>query len=177
MVGLVFKLLFKAMIPLCIIFGIMSYLTYLNGGNPVAVFEGIGGNMMAKFNGIGESVGQLPEEVSENLKGGDKQTVYKWQDASGAWHYGEAPPDNAASLREVTLRPNENIVQSLKAPEQEAESDEAKPAAQASTQTGVASPYSPDAVKKLFEDANKLQETLEQRKLDQDALLGVKTAQ
>lgn len=125
MAGLIFKLLFKAMVPLCIIFGIMSYLSYLNGGNPASIFEGMGSSVMAKFNDVKQAVGQLPEKVSEVIgdkneeKGaGSKRTFYKWQDASGAWHYSEESPDsdNVSSLSGVSVRGNENIIQAIKLP-------------------------------------------------------------
>jgi hypothetical protein len=55
-------------------------------------------------------------------------TIYKWQDAQGQWHYGDAPPDNNPSVSTLQVDTNTNIIQSLKIEPDEPEQLEGVPA-------------------------------------------------
>ena len=186
MVGLVFRLLLKAMVPLMIVFGAMFYVMYLNGQNPLAVFDGFGQRVAGIFSNVGESASNLPGKVSGAVEG-DSRTFYKWQDATGSWHYGEDPPANAQSLTAITLRLTDNVVPAFQDPnavveneEEFAESDSAEldNASKNNKKKGkkkggdLENPYSPEQIQKLFENANQLQETMSQRTDQLNQLIG-----
>lgn len=165
------------MIPLGIVFGVMFYLMYLNGQNPAAFLQQLAGRMLDSMSQTGSSIQALPQNVGDSL-GAQSRTFYKWQDASGAWHYGEAPPSDARALEAISLKLTDNVVPSFQAPAP-IESEEEEPETAPSTDQAIPieSPYSPDQIKKLFEDAKQLQETLNQRQLDQGALIGLPAAE
>lgn len=43
--------------------------------------------------------------------------IYKWQDTEGQWHYGDTPPGQNATVVEVQINTNTNIIQPLDLPE------------------------------------------------------------
>ena len=170
--GLVFRLLFKAMVPLSMVFGIMFYLMYLNGQNPLAMVEAMLDGVKSKFAVAGDAVIDLPGSVNTALDG-EARTYYKWQDAGGAWIYGENPPANSLSLTAIKLKLTDNVLPAYTAPKSEAAEQKQTVQPQAES-PALVSPYSPGQIKKLFEDTKNLQETLHQRQLEQDAMLGIK---
>ncbi len=50
--------------------------------------------------------------------------VYKWKDSNGQWHFGDAPPDNAGMLQQVSLDPAQNVVRAFKTEVPESEKTE-----------------------------------------------------
>jgi len=169
--GLIFRLLFKAMIPLSMVFGIMFYMMYLNGQNPLAMVEGMFDGIKSKFGRMGDAVVNLSGTVSIALDS-EAQTYYKWQDAGGAWNYGEKAPAGASSVTSIRLKLTDNVMPAYIPPKSEAA--EQKQTAQPQAESpGLLSPYTPGQIKKLFEDTRQLQETLNQRQLEHDALLGI----
>ena len=170
MMGLVVRLLFKAMIPLTIVFGVMFYLMYLNGQDPTMVFRGFGQRILSTFSNMGESVTSVPDKVEATVAG-DARTFYKWQDNSGAWFYGEDPPAGALSVTAITLRLTDNVVPAFKEPEPEVVEEEEKE--EEIEKPTLSSPYSPEQIDKLFEDTKQLQETISERQRQTDELLGI----
>ena len=45
---------------------------------------------------------------------GTTTQVFKWQDAEGVWHYGDAPPEGNASVQTVSVDTRTNVIQSFK---------------------------------------------------------------
>ena len=189
MVGLIFRLLLKAMVPLMIVVGAMFYVMYLNGQNPLAVFDGFGQRIAGIFSSAGDSVSNLPDKVSGAVEG-DSRTFYKWQDAAGSWYYGEDPPANAQSLTAITLRLTDNVVPAFKDPDSVVDEEEALEEDDAEVQSGskiskkkgkkggdVENPYSPEQIQKLFENARQLQETMSERTEQLKQLTGGNTSE
>ncbi len=169
--GLIFRLLLKAMVPLSIVLGIVFYMSYLNGRDPLAMFGNLFGKVQMAITEAGDAVVSMPDAVDTAMEG-QTRTFHKWQDAAGAWHYGENPPADARSLTAISLSLTDNVVPSTGVGEpQEKEGDREQPQLET---PNLASPYSPSQIKKLFEDTKQLQETLNQRRLEQDAMFGIK---
>jgi hypothetical protein len=150
----------------------MFYLMYLNGQSPLAMVEAMFAGVKSKFAAARDAVVNLPGSVDTAFDS-EVRTYYKWQDAGGAWIYGENPPADSLSLTSIKLRLTDNVLPAYTAPKPEVA--EQKQTVQPKAETPeLPSPYSPGQIKKLFEDTQKLQETLHQRQLDQDAILGIK---
>ena len=168
--GVIFRLLLKAMVPLSIVLGAMFYLSYLNGRDPLAMFDNLFGKVQTAITEAGDAVVNIPDAVDSSIEG-QTRTFHKWQDATGAWHYGENPPADARSLTAISLSLDDNVVPStVLAKPQEKEGNPQQPQVE---MPGLASPYSPSQIKKLFEDTKQLQETLNQRRREQDAMFGI----
>lgn len=65
----------------------------------------------------GEPMLSLPS--SDSLKPGGfssstKTTVYKWQDAQGNWHYGDAAPEQQQGVATLKINSNTNLIQGFK---------------------------------------------------------------
>jgi len=159
------------MVPLSIVLGAMFYLSYLNGRDPLAMFDNLFGKVQTAITEAGDAVVNIPDAVDSSIEG-QTRTFHKWQDATGAWNYGENPPADARSLTAISLKLNDNVVPSTPvAKSQDKEGAQEQPQLETPS---LASPYSPSQIKKLFEDTRQLQETLNQRQREQDAMFGIK---
>lgn len=161
------RLLFKTMLPLIIVLGMISYVMYLNGHHPLQIFSTVSVPKQASafMNEINRSANSAGEAVFQR----QKETIYKWQDEHGQWHYGKIRPLNAASAETVTIDPNVNVIGSAK---RQGHSTISQPESARAAEEPVVDPaslpkgfeaYSPDNVKKLFEDAKQVQQTLVER--------------
>ncbi len=95
------------------------------------------------------------------------KTIYKWQDDYGVWHFSDTPNPNGLSV-EAQLSPTE--VNVMVAEDTAILSGSAK---SSTPQHSSASPavYDPSAIKKLFEDAEKAQQKLQQRSQELNDLI------
>lgn len=63
---------------------------------------------------------QLPELEAPDLPaistGDDTVTVYRWQDSSGGWHFGNEPPAGGSEYQRLQIDPNTNVVQAVPQP-------------------------------------------------------------
>lgn len=97
----------------------------------------------------------------------EPDTVYKWQDAQGIWQFSSTPPPQGTGYTVQTYDPNANQIQAVEAskgittPAQQKNQETPKP-------TDV---YSPGGVKQLIENAQQLQQTLNERNQQQQQLL------
>jgi len=85
--------------------------------------------------------------------------IYKWQDQHGQWHYSDQPNPHGASEK-VTLDPNDITV--VEAEDTSILKGSAKSGQLVVTQN-PANAYNPVVIKKLFEDAEQVKETLAER--------------
>lgn len=106
-------------------------------------------------------------QVPESVGGGDgeKTTVYRWQAEDGSWQFSDKPPVQG-SAETITVDPNANLIQGLPEPEPEPQEQEES--------SGVNMPVpmtiSPDQVKKLKEDAEAIQQIMDDRARQLDEL-------
>lgn len=106
----------------------------------------------------------------EDLAG--KDLFYKWYDAEGNVQFTtELPPDGI----EYTVKgfdPDTNVIQAVEIPANKAEADDSKPDQKKKGPSESAdNPYSPEKIKKLFEDTQNLEALLNQRAQDQDSAI------
>jgi hypothetical protein len=93
--------------------------------------------------------------LDEDLSG--KDVFYKWYDSNGNIQFTSEPPPEGI---EYTLKGFDP------------DSDESTPVQNKSTDAEeIGNPYSPDSIKKLFEDTENIEKLLEQRFQDQDSLI------
>ena len=99
-----------------------------------------------------------------------KDVFYKWYDSNGNIQFTSEPPPQGIEYTLKGFDPDTNVIQAVKAPPKESGSDESTPVQNKSTdleETG--NPYSPDSIKKLFEDTKNIEKLLQQRSQDHDS--------
>ena len=100
---------------------------------------------------------------------GGKDIFYKWYDAEGNVQFTTEPPPEGVEFTLKGFDPNANVIQSVKLPAEENETEEANSTARKSDNRGdIGNPYSADAIKKLFEDTKNIEKLLQQRVQDQE---------
>jgi hypothetical protein len=172
------RLFFKSFVLLCIFVGGGSYIAYTKGLDLTTMTA-----KLFRFANLGDFNletmridSQRVEDDTRVLQAG-KQRVYKWQDQSGQWHYTQIrPPADARGVQSMDLDPMQNVIARLKPPQAKDEPAEEEPIVRAEPEPGpeaiiADNPYSPETIKKLFEDAKGLQESLGKRYESQEQLL------
>jgi len=122
LIKLIFKLLFKATIPIVCVIGVMSYGFYMKGGDPGAVFAKIVDKTVQNAKSSVKSAGSSVQSAAPVKAASSKTTVYQWKDENGVTVFGERAPDDMAS-KTLVINNNENVVSAHKprAPEPEAQ--------------------------------------------------------
>ncbi len=113
------------------------------------------------LNGVVESSHYEPPQSTRSTR----QTVLKWQDAQGNWHFGDEAPDNV-QVETVEVDTAANILAPVKALAPKAES---APAAPVKPDLGGLPIATPGKAMEAIEQANQVKAMLEQRN---EALLG-----
>ena len=115
---------------------------------------------------------QSAEEIQaadDNLEG--KDLFYRWTDSEGNIQFTSEPPPDGVEYIVKGYDPNANVIQSVKLPQQENQTEEDDPVVGTDSPEDIGNPYSPETIKKLFEDAKNVEELLNQRLKDQEAQL------
>jgi hypothetical protein len=160
MTGIFFKLLFKAMVLMVIVLGLLSYFAYLRGMDPVAMLK-------APFAASGSAsvtraVHTAPARVTprELNTVGSTSTVYRWRDAQGNVHFGDRVPEGVGRADALEIDPDANLVMGTGP----ARAHTDKPMqAEIPGVAGLSDVYRPERIRQLFEQAEQLQGTLQQR--------------
>jgi hypothetical protein len=120
---------------------------------------------MSGLSGSGNKVSS-----DEDLTG--KDLFYKWYDAEGNVQFTTEPPVDGIEYTVKGFDPDANVIQAVKIPVNEAEVEHSKPD-QSKKRSGESTenPYSPEKLKKLFEDTENLEALLNQRAQDQDSAI------
>jgi hypothetical protein len=120
------------------------------------------------------SVDSIKSSVSEvlpkqTLGGGDSDavTVYRWQDAEGAWQYSDKPPENlSAEMVIVETDLNRDLVPELKPSEKKLKQSSGPNVRvikdSRSANDGVPTLLSPDKVQSLIGDAKNVQKLVDE---------------
>ena len=131
-IRLLLKIGFKALLPLAAMLGIVFYMSYMNGGDPVNsarkvhaqsgvgssqtsamermkgsvvdTFDSVFGKTKVSVASITRSSGLETSAALPSEQGGSG--VYRWEDSAGATHYGSHPPADARNVRPVALQSN-----------------------------------------------------------------------
>ncbi len=115
------KLLLKALLPLLLLIGVLNYGVYLRGGDPLALWKGVGQNMLASIQSTASNTASSLGGVKNNLQkiglpsSASETQVFTWKDQNGTTHYSSSRPEgiNAQMQR---YDPDANVVQRFKAP-------------------------------------------------------------
>jgi len=162
------RIIIKASFSLIIILAATGYGSYLTTGQLPFGLEGMS---LSKLTApLQQQASSLGKQVEKTLSGAEENPsgIYKWQDEQGTWHYGDAPPNTAQST-EMNIDLQQNVIDAVVS--------RGKPAAETEEKTKPESPlpsgstYNPSTVKKLVNDAQGLQQKLDQRFNQQRELL------
>lgn len=137
------KIIVKALIMVGIAVGISNYLMYLSTGK--TPFS----------SGMPDLSFDAPSLGNGSTK---KQQAYKWTDEKGVVHYSSEAPPEMAQAEILEVDPNANLIQGVEIP-----TKEAPKAAAAQPSMPKGNIYNPKTIKKLFDDAKGVQETLNKR--------------
>lgn len=159
MSGLFFRLLLKAMVPLVIVLGGLSYVMYLRGHDPLAMLSApfqAGGGVGYGKSGVTQA-GEPLQTIDVTSK------VYRWKGPDGTLHFSDKPPGDGRRFQALDVDPDANLIRGLGGSGKEK---------QAAANVPVpANPYHPDSIKRLFDQAEAVKETLDQRYREQQKLL------
>ena len=124
------------------------------------------------------SMPDLPKISGNSIQAGSdedldgKDIFYKWYDADGNVHFTTEPPPEGVEFTLKGFDPDANVIQSVKLPPKETGTGETDPTAKKSDSPGdIGNPYSPDTIKKLFEDTRNIEKLLQQRMQGQESKL------
>lgn len=104
------------------------------------------------FNSIVEGAGYEPPQSSNSTR----QTVLKWQDAQGNWHFGDEAPEGI-NVQTVTVDTAANILAPVKGPESKA------PASPDMPDLGILPIATPAKAMEAFDQAKQVKAMMEQR--------------
>lgn len=128
---LVAGLLFKACLPLIAVAGVLTYGSYLRGGDPGALWKSVAGRgadqISSLYSGVREDASraaatfsrQATDTTDTSSGGGGLIEVYTWVDADGVTHYSSSSPTGIDAVT-LSVDPNVNVLAPVHAPESSA---------------------------------------------------------
>jgi hypothetical protein len=164
------KLFGKLLIAALVIAGLAPF-TFLKGkdGRPLMSFDQLS---MPEL-----GIPDLPEGVDlpgiDGAEPDGRDIVYQWTDADGLIQFSTRPPPAGVEFSVKGYDPNTNLIQSVK-PKEAPVADAARglQPEQTPPDVEIGNPYSPENVRKLIDDATQVQEVINQRYQQQEALMG-----
>lgn len=133
-------------------------LIFLGDGNFAQQF-GFGGSGTKE-----EATVNLPKNVKAVVT--DKRVeVYTWFDDHGVKQYSNVPPRDGRESEMIVLSPNTNVMDAIKIPEKEIE------VASRPKVFTVGNPYTPSGIKDVFDNTRDVQDTLNQRQVEQEQMM------
>lgn len=165
------KLFWKLIISLLII-GILLPFSILKGkdGKPLINF---GDLKIPEF-----SMPALPESSSSGdadaVITGSPNLIYEWKDAEGNLEFSNSPPADGIEFTVREYDPNTNVIQSIELPSEEAEVSNTEPKTDQKilSSDSPGDVYSPEQIKKLIDDAKNVENLLNERLKNQEAITG-----
>ena len=93
--------------------------------------------------------------------------VYRWQDASGQWHFSGTPPAEGTAYTVLEIDPKTNAVGTAPTPVEDEPNAEAGEAEVLGPENAMLGPYpNPEAVKQLLQDVQAIREDAERRAIE-----------
>jgi len=130
-IKLVGKMLLKVTIPFVILAGVVSYGMHHQGGDPVAMWKGIGSNIAERASNMAskgkdnalsaaDSVAKVAnvDSLATNVGSSKLTRVFTWKDANGVTQYSNMPP-NGVDAKTMSINPNTNVLAPIVAPKAE----------------------------------------------------------
>jgi len=162
------RIIIKASFSLIIILAATGYGSYLTTGQMPFGLEGMSLNKLTAP--LQQQASSFSKQVEKKFSGAEENPsgIYKWQDEQGTWHYGDAPPDRKQAT-EMNIDLKQNVIDAVVSRDKPAAETEEKTEPESPLPSGSA--YTPGTVKKLVNDAQGLQQKLDQRFEQQRKLL------
>ena len=109
----------------------------------------------------------LPQVDTQLSTEQTRQTFYKWQDASGNWHFGDEVPEGVTAVA-VNIDTAANVVQGLRPPQPESTATQSAPVTTPGPQStsplpGLPMTVNPADIPKLIDDAKNIQNLVNER--------------
>ena len=160
------KLFVKVMIA-AVVLAVLLPFTVLKGkdGRPLMSFKDLKAPDLA--------MPKVPDAIDISVvkpTGKREDVIYQWRDAKGELHFTSSPPPPGIEYTAKGYDPNTNLIQSVEV-QQEPE-QEAAPEPTIKSPADIGNPYSPAKIEKLFDDAQKVQQLINDRVKQQEAILG-----
>jgi len=115
--------------------------------------------------------GRIGNSDDESLTG--KDVIYKWTDANGNIQFSNNQPPEGVVYMLKGYDPNLNVIQAVETPTTRPEAvPEFESKKKVTSAKDIGSPYSIENIEKLFEDANNIENLLNQRMEHQAAEIG-----
>lgn len=117
----------------------------------------------------------LPRRISrsDDESQAGKEVIYKWTDANGNLQFSNNPPPEGVEYTLKGYDPNLNVIQAVETRETSPEAvSEFESKKKVTSAKDIGSPYSIEKIEKLFEDANNIENLLNQRMENQAADIG-----
>jgi hypothetical protein len=104
-----------------------------------------------------------PSSIGSNIN--SSQSFYKWQDENGTWHYSDQPQEGQ-NIETVTVNTNANLIQGLRVEKEEKIKDPQNDVEEQNNSASIPLPMTVpfEEVSKMLEDANNLQQVMDDRK-------------
>ena len=159
------KLLFKVFFKFGIIIAVLMAVPYImmGGGKDLPGFLG------GLFSGSSKQQPATPKNITSVVT--DKEvSYYQWVDENGQTHFSSTPPVGM-QVEKKQLRPNTNVVQAVKVPQDEEDSQSAtvfslgggKDSKDGKGEDEAYNPYSPEGVQKIIDQAQQAAKMMESR--------------
>ncbi len=124
-----------------------------------------------------DSLPDLPDfgekNSSASRSSGGEDLFYKWHDKQGNVQFTSEPPPNGVEYTVKGYDPNANVIQAVDTSILQPKIVKSSQSSSRPTNSAdaIGNPYSPERVKKLFDDANNIEKILNQRLKDQEAAI------
>ena len=146
---------------------------------PFTLLKDDSGNTLMSFSDFNLPDFSLPDlpklpstkDLAPSVDGmGGKDIFYKWYDADGNVQFTTEPPANGIEYTIKGYDPNTNVIQAVEMPRVESDGEDSNPVKQKPADpVADENPYSPESIKKLFEDTKNIEKILNQRLQQQEA--------
>ena len=144
---------------------------------PFTFLKGKDGSPMLSFSNISLPSFSMPDfstkDLTPSLEGMEGQDIfYKWYDAEGNVQFTTEPPAEGIEYTVKGFDPNTNVIQAVEIPvlDPVAKDDEPRQRKEPAS-TDLGNPYSQESIKKLFDEAYKVEKMLNERLKQQESAL------
>jgi len=147
---------------------------------PFTVLKGKDGKPLMSFSDLKAPDIKVPEvdlpgalpasQPKDSMQG--KDVVFQWRDAQGNLHFSSKPPRDGSEYSIKGYDPTQNLIQSVKPKVEAPKVDSVQIKTELpESKADVGSAYSPEKVKQLMDDAKNVEQLLQQRMKQQEALI------
>jgi hypothetical protein len=117
------------------------------------------------------SVASSSSALAPSINGNKVDKFYKWYDASGTLQFTTEPPPDGIDYSVKEFDPDTNLIRAVSLPVEEEVKETTDATSGKEPALEIGSPYNPDDIKKLLEDAQNIEKKLQQRFEDQNSAL------